>query len=373
MSKNGNGLRLRGGTWHIEKRINGQRIRESTGSSNRVEAEQYLVRRLEEIRQASVYGVRPSRIWREAALKYVREHAHKRSIKRDVQDLKALDPYIGKMSVSRIHAGTVQPFIIARKQGGAKSATINRSLAVARRILRLCAELWRDEYGMTWLDTAPMIPDVDFKDARDPAPITWSEQGRLLQELPEHVKAMAEFAVHTGCRESEICALKWEWEVVLPDNGFGFILPASITKNGCDRLVVLNTTARAVVNRQRGAHEESVFTFSGRPVASIFNNAWRKGRKKAGLAHVRGHDLRHTFGRRLRAAGVIEETRAELLGHKRGSVTTHYSAAEVAELVNAVELIAEKRGTDADGVAVVKFRFGHKMPTGKKKSLQQTL
>lgn len=153
----------------------------------------------------------------------------------------------------------------------------------------------------------------------------------------------------------------------LPDNGFGFILPASEAKNGCDRLVVLNATARAVVNRQRGKHKEQVFTFQGRPVLSIYNNAWRKGRRKAGLTHVRGHDLRHTFGRRLRAAGVPEETRSELLGHKRGSITTHYSVAEVAELVRAVELIAEKRGPDSDGVAVVKFRHGHKMPTPEKR------
>lgn len=367
MSKSGNGLRLRGGTWHIEKRINGRRIRESTGTSDRVEAEQYLVRRLEEIRQASVYGVRPSRIWREAALKYVREYAHKRSIKRDVQDLKALDPFIGKMPLNQVHSGTLQGFIAARRKAGIKSGTVNRSLAVARRILRLCAELWRDEYGMTWLETAPMLPDVDWKDSRDPAPITWTEQNRLFQEFPEHLKDLAEFSVHTGCREAEVCALRWEWEVSLPDNGFGFILPASETKNGCDRLVVLNATARAVVNRQRGKHEEQVFTFHGRPVLSIFNNAWRKGRRKAGLTHVRGHDLRHTFGRRLRAAGVPEETRSELLGHKRGSITTHYSAAEVAELVRAVELIAEKRGPDADGVAVVKFRHGHKMPTPEKR------
>lgn len=369
MPKQGNGLRLRGGVWHIEKRVDGRRIRESTGTPDRVEAERYLARRLEEIRQASVYGVRPSRIWREAALRYAREYAHKRSIKRDVQDLKALDPFIGKLALNQIHSGTLQGFIQARRKAGVKSGTVNRALAIVRRVLRLCAELWRDEYGMTWLETAPMIPDVDWQDSRAPAPITWAEQGRLFEELPEHLRDMAEFSVHTGCREAEVCALRWEWEVQLPDKGFGFVLPANVTKNGCDRLVVLNTTARAVINRQRGKHSTAVFTFQGEPVASIFNNAWRKYRKRAGLTHVRGHDLRHTFGRRLRAAGVPEETRAELLGHKRGSVTTHYSVAEVAELVRAVELIAEKKGPEADGVAVVQFRFGHKMPTvGKKKA-----
>jgi integrase len=51
------------------------------------------------------------------------------------------------------------------------------------------------------------------------------------------------------------------------------------------------------------------------------------------------HDLRHTFGRRLRAAGVSNETRQDLLGHKNGNITTHYSAAELSELLRAVKLV----------------------------------
>lgn len=367
MSKRTSGLILRGEVYHIEKRLNGRRIRESTGTGDRIEAEQYLIRRLEEIRQQSVYGVRPNRIWREAALKYAKEHSHKRSIKRDIQDLKALDPYIGKMPLDKVHAGTIQKFIDARREDGVKSGTVNRSLAVARRILRLCAELWRDEYGMTWLASAPMIPDVDWADVRPPAPISWAEQGRLLPLLPEHLREACEFTVHTGCRESEVCALRWEWEVKLPNNSFGFILPGELVKNTHGRLVVLNSTARAVINRQRGKHEDRVFTYRGKPVESLFNNSWRKNKKKAGLTHVRGHDLRHTFGRRLRAAGVPKETRSDLLGHIHGDITTHYSAAEVEELQKAVELIAEKRGEESEGVSVVSFTNARNMPTVEKR------
>src|SRR5262245_59868309 len=53
------------------------------------------------------------------------------------------------------------------------------------------------------------------------------------------------------------------------------------------------------------------------------------------FARVRVHDLKHTYGRRLRAAGVPEETRKALLGHKSGEITTHYSAPEIAELIDA--------------------------------------
>ena len=43
----------------------------------------------------------------------------------------------------------------------------------------------------------------------------------------------------------------------------------------------------------------------------------------AGFTSIRVHDLKHTFGRRLRAAGVTEEDRKVLLGHKNGSITSH--------------------------------------------------
>jgi site-specific recombinase XerD len=52
---------------------------------------------------------------------------------------------------------------------------------------------------------------------------------------------------------------------------------------------------------------------------------------------VRVHDLKHTFGRRLRAAGVSFEDRQDLLGHKSRRMTTHYSEAELANLIAAAE------------------------------------
>ncbi len=46
-------------------------------------------------------------------------------------------------------------------------------------------------------------------------------------------------------------------------------------------------------------------------------------------------DLKHTFRRRLRAAGVPVEMRKVLLGHRNGDITTHYSAPELEELLEA--------------------------------------
>ena len=103
-----------------------------------------------------------------------------------------------------------------------------------------------------------------------------------------------------------------------------------LIKNGRDRLVVLNETAQAVIEKMRGRHSAYVFSYNGTSVARIGNSAWQRARKRAGLDHLRVHDLKHTFGRRLRAAGVGFEDRQDA----SGKVTTHYSAAEIATLLD---------------------------------------
>ncbi|MGH9875767.1 MAG: tyrosine-type recombinase/integrase [Pyrinomonadaceae bacterium] len=125
-------------------------------------------------------------------------------------------------------------------------------------------------------------------------------------------------------------------ELPVPELGTSvFIVPAHTVKNRMDRLVVLNRVAKSVVDSVRGEHTDHVFTFDGHRILRINNSAWRKARKRAQLSHVRVHDLKHTFGRRLRAAGVSFEDRQDLLGHKSGRITTHYSAAELTNLVDA--------------------------------------
>jgi len=154
---------------------------------------------------------------------------------------------------------------------------------------------------------------------------------------------MALFAVNTGCRDKEICRLRWEWEIPVPElNCSVFIIPGIKVKNKEDRLIVLNRIAQSIIEKVRGKHPECVFTFRDRPVDRMLNSAWKKARMQAGLPLVRVHDLKHTFGRRLRAAGVNFEDRQDLLGHKSGRITTHYSAAELNNLIRAANQVCNQ-------------------------------
>jgi integrase len=338
------GLQKIGGTWHIDKRVNGSRICESTGTGNLEEAERYLIRRLEAIRQAVIYGIRPKRIFRDAAIKFVRENQHKRSISADIWQLRVLDAFIGELSLESIHMGAMQPFIESRKKDNVKMRTINLGLQLVRHILNLAATEWVDEYGLTWLASAPKIKLLSQHDGRKPYPLNWDEQEKLFAALPEHLKEMALFAVNTGCRDQEVCRLKWEWEMKVPGIGAVFIVPGAFVKNAEDRLVVLNRIAREVIEGRRGKHPEFVFTYRGKPNLRMLNHGWTKARKKVGL-DVRVHDLKHTFGRRLRSAGVSFEDRQDLLGHKSSRITTHYSAAELVNLIAAANTVCDTQSS----------------------------
>lgn len=351
------GLIQRDGIWHIDKRIGGRRVCQSTGTARLEEAEKFLARLMEEVRQANVYGVRPSRTFEQAAIRFVREHQHKRSIDSDVGRLKALMPLLGAEPLDRIHIGRLQPWIDRREKEGVSAGTVNHGLKIVRRILNLAATEWMDEYGLTWLAVAPKIRLLPDTDKRLPYPLSWDEQTRLFRELPEHLVSMALFAVNTGCRDSEICGLKWDWEVQVPELETSvFMIPGRHVKNGEERLVVLNRIAESVVNSQRGRHAAHVFVRRGKPVCRILNGAWLRARARAGLPQVRVHDLKHTFGRRLRAAGVSFEDRQDLLGHRSGRITTHYSGAELSKLIEATNRVCD-RGTNERPELVVLRRL----------------
>lgn len=372
------GLKERGGLYwlDIDNKRHG-RIYESTGCSTsnpdqRALAEVYYSQRLNQIVRDKVLGVRPSRKFREAATKHLLEETGVLdSVSVDAWALAMAEPFIGDLSIDNVHDETLEPWKawMRSKKRPLKGKSINLALQVVRKILNKCARVWRDrETGKTWLETAPLISMVPTGDSRPPYPISWDEERKLLlPELPGHLEDMALFDINSGARENEVCELRWAWERRIPELDTPdfkvtvFLLPEEFTKGDRERLIVLNRISAAAVERQRGKHEDYVFTFEGEPMERMNNTAWRKARGRwatkyeevlkvpcpSGMRTLHVHDLRHTFGRRLRAAGVSKETRSDLLGHaKEGDdVTSHYSAAEIRELVNAVRLIEVLQGS----------------------------
>ena len=180
--------------------------------------------------------------------------------------------------------------------------------------------------------------------------------------------------MNTGLREQEVVNLRWAWELVVPEIETSlFIIPKMHVKNGMDRYVVLNRVARSVIESCRGVHAEHVFTRERRPVTKIYNTGWKTARRRAasryarelgrpcpdGFRSVRVHDLKHTFGHRLRVAGVGFEDRKLLLGHKSDQVTTHYSAPEIGALISAAERACDLGSRKSPALSIVRASGGH--------------
>ena len=82
------------------------------------------------------------------------------------------------------------------------------------------------------------------------------------------------------------------------------LIPDTLVKNGEERLVVLNRTAISIANDVRGKHRKYVLTYKGKRIL------------------------------KMNPAGVSFEDRQDLLGHRSGRITTHYSAAELGNLLS---------------------------------------
>lgn len=356
--------------WYIDKRVRGYgRLRESCRTGDVTEAEAHLARRLKEIRRAIEEGIRPRIKFRVAATKYLNDEAKRRGIGRDAGALAKLDPYVGEMYLDEVHDGTFEKF---REVFAHQSIdTINRDLGAVIRVLGRASRLWRHAgTTLSWLAQEPKILLKPNPKKRDAYPLSWDEQRLLFSELAVHLQAPALFDVNTGLRDQELCALEWAWEQRVPEldtesiKRSVFVLPGDAVKNLGARVVVLNDVAQSVIEGQRGLHPRFVFTVKdvfGRSdrFYTLRNTGWHGARRRAaarylkelkteppaGFAAARVHDLRHTFGRRLRAAGVSLEDRQDLLGHKAGRITTHYSAAEIGNLVDAANKVANVRSS----------------------------
>lgn len=333
------------GRFFIDKRYLGVRIGMRIGSVTQEQAEQRLQTEMQHIdHELSRRGARPR--FADCAQRYLLQSKDMRSLQAIGIHVRLLVEHLGHLEPHQVHDATLAPFVSERIAAGVNATTINRSLEVARTILHRAARSYRDDNGRPWLDALPPLITMLPENPRSPYPITWDEQDRLFPKLPSHLARMALFAVNTGLRDSNVCALQWAWEVPVPEVGRSvFVVPASAFKAKRAHVVVLNDIAWSIVETQRGTNDVWVFPYRGRRLERMNNSAWRAARREVGLQAMRVHDLRHTYACRLRAAGVSAEDRAALLGHATQSMVGHYASADVGRLMRESNRLLSRQET----------------------------
>jgi len=218
-------------------------------------------------------------------VRWVKETSHKRTHDKDIAMLRRVDRWLGHLMLSQVTRDVIDQ-LAERLAKASSSSTANRHLAVIRSILRRARDDWE------WVTH---IPKVQLY--REPKQrirfLTPDEARRLLTELPEHLREMAQFALSTGLRQRNVSYLRWDQ--VDMSRRVAWIHPDE-AKAGRAIGVPLNEDALDVLRRRLGRHGDYVFTYQGKPVFQCSTQAWKRALERAGIERTfRWHDLRHTW------------------------------------------------------------------------------
>lgn len=82
---------------------NGERIRESTGTEDRKQAQEYHDRLKAKYWEVQKLGEKPERSWQDAVVRWLDETSHKASQHDDVHHLRWLDPHLGNQTLKGKH------------------------------------------------------------------------------------------------------------------------------------------------------------------------------------------------------------------------------------------------------------------------------
>ncbi|MDD3855977.1 MAG: hypothetical protein A3J96_07845 [Sulfurimonas sp. RIFOXYC2_FULL_36_7] len=154
--------------------------------------------------------------------------------------------------------------------------------------------------------------------------LTKAETKRLLAavEMSEnvHLKYIIPMLLLSGARKGELLKAKFK---DFDETQMLWIIPT--TKNGKKRIIPLTVELYKFYKRIPQENEYLfVSKITNKPYTTIFGS-WDKARKKANLADVRIHDLRHTYASALvNAKRSLYEVQV-LLGHSTAKMTQRYA------------------------------------------------
>ena len=287
-------LRKRGSVWWIDiAPPSGERVRRSTETGNKAQAQELHDKLKSELWRLQKLGDRPRRIWQDAAVRWLREQAYKATMEDDKEKLRWLDRHLADRELESINRALIDAITEAKRAEGCSNATVNRTLALIRAILRKCARDWE------WLDRAPAVRLLK-EPTRRIRFLNQHQARTLLRELPAHLRDMATFTLATGLRAANVTGLTWE-QVDL-SRKHAWIHPDQAKARRAIALP-LNDTALRVVREQRGKHPVRVFTYEGKPIRQVSTAAWYKALPRAGIGESAGTTFA-TRGRRGTSGGL---------------------------------------------------------------------
>jgi integrase len=252
-----------------------------------------------------------------------------------------IKPGLGGLKLKKLNSAHVQSFYRDRLDAGLSAATVHKMHDILRRGLAQAAK---------WHLVQRNVADT-VKPPR-PAPkeiraLSAAETRKLLEAADgDRLEALYVLAVHTGMRQGELLALRWQ-DVDMENTVVS--VRRTLTRSGgrvafgepktkkSRRSIRLTPQAvealRSHLKRQlrdmeilgdRYRDQGLIFTTdTGAPInpSNLRQRSFASLLKRSGLPHMRFHDLRHTCATLLLSRGVHPKFVQELLGHATIAIT----------------------------------------------------
>lgn len=247
----------------------------------------------------------------------------KRSWKRDDELYRLrIKAVFGYKRLNQITRQQVQSFHTALKNEGLAAATCNHHIKLLKHSLNLAID-WE------MLDKNPVARVPMFhEDNKIEHYMDDVELERLLTVLHNDenrpICQIALFLLSTGCRLNEVLSAKWS-DVDMSKGVF--TIRATNAKSKKLRGVPLNESAIEILN-QLDTQGKFEYLFINRLTGMLYRNihkVWQRLREKAGLKHLRLHDLRHQYASFLVNSGRTLYEVQQIFGHSTSVVTQRYS------------------------------------------------
>ena len=316
-------LYRRAGIYYVKLTApDGTSLRRSTGTTDRTKAEEYHDKLKADLWDLARLKRKKRRTSDDAALRWLAEKAHKKSLRDDVSRIRWFTKHLRGRYLDQVSRDGIDA-LITRTLSKRSDRTKDLYVALIRAIFRKAMREWE------WIERMPAFRTYAKANDVRVRFLTKAQAELLLAKLPEHQREVVLFALFTGLRQRNILDLTWD-RVDL-DRKIATI-SGDRTKNGQSLGVPLNEVALGVLTRQLGKHKTHVFTFRGKPLRNVNNRAWRAALKECGIRDFRWHDLRHTWATWLRQKDVPTWVLQELGGWKSETMVRRYAHLSVAHL-----------------------------------------
>ena len=189
------GERKTAATWWVQYSVRGKRFRESSGSSNRVDAVKLLKRRIGDASQGRTIGPQAEKTrFKQLTQMLIDDYRAngRRSLKRIKASVGHLLAFFGDEFAMDITGDRIASYIVYRQDEKAAAATINRELAALKRAFRLGEKVGK----------VIQRPEVSMlrEDNRRKGFFEAEEYRAVLEHLPEELKPVIQTAYITGWR-----------------------------------------------------------------------------------------------------------------------------------------------------------------------------